>query len=345
MPSVRAAVGQWNTRNPDALIDFLKGWADLVPAGIMQNIRDLIILPRLQTEVSQWDPMTDPVPIHAWLHPWLEVVGGQLDIVYPTIRQKLSAALSKWHPSDKSARLILTPWRDVFDRASLQAFLIKNIVPKLEECLQTMSIDPSNQSMDAWRWFSDWKDFLSPASVAALLDRHFFPRWLKVLASWLNHSPDYNEVTSWYQGWKRELAALPELMAHQQVQACLRQAVEMMNNAVSGGAPMSMQPGAFESMRYLASTEGAPAAPPPPPPMMPNYVQEQQIPQTFKELLAKKCSDRGILFMPIPNRTYEGKQVYKCGNVVVYLDRTTVFVNRGGMWLHTPMDELLAKAL
>ncbi len=73
MPSVRAAVTQWNTRNPDALIDFLKGWSDLVPVRIMQNIRDLIVLPRLQSEVAQWDPMTDPVPLHSWLHPWLEV--------------------------------------------------------------------------------------------------------------------------------------------------------------------------------------------------------------------------------------------------------------------------------
>ncbi len=291
------------------------------------------------------------------------MIGRQLDIVYPTIRQKLSSALSKWHPSDKSARLILLPWKDVFDRASLQAFLLKNIVPKLGEALAAMVIDPSNQNIDAWRWFVDWKDFLSSATMSALLDKTFFPKWIKVLATWLNHSPNYSEVTTWYQGWKREFAAVPDLLAHQQVQAHLRQALEMMNNAVSGGTPMSMQPGAFESMRYLASSEGAsfpsssvatPPAPPPPsinpPPASRTGIryapqEEQQIPQTFKDLVAKKCSERGILFMPIPNRSYEGKQVYKCGNVMVYLDRTVIFVNRGGMWLHTPLDELLAKAL
>ncbi len=360
MPSVRSAVTQWNTRNPDVLIAFLKGWSDLVPARIMQNIRDLMVLPRLQSEVSQWDPMTDAVPLHSWLHPWLEVVGRQLDIVYPTIRQKLGAALSKWHPSDKSARLILLPWREVFDRGSMQAFLLKNIVPKLGECLAAMPIDPSNQNMESWRWFSDWSDLVSPAASAALLDKNFFPTWLKVLATWLNHSPNYGEVTTWYQGWKREFSAIPDLLQHQQVQAHLRLALEMMNNAVTGGSPMAMQPGAFESMRYLASSEAAslgpslPAAPPPPtipasaapgPSSSSAYGQEQNIPQTFKDLLAKKCADRGILFVPIPNRSYEGKQVYKCGNAMIYLDRTVIFVNRGGMWLHMPLDELLAKAL
>lgn len=118
MPSVRMAINLWNTRNPDALIEFLRGWADLIPANIMHNIRDLIVLPKLQSEVSQWDPLTDPVPIHSWLHPWLEILGEQLSIVYPTIRQKLSLALRQWSPSDKSARLILLPWKEVFEKVS-----------------------------------------------------------------------------------------------------------------------------------------------------------------------------------------------------------------------------------
>lgn len=86
----------------------------------MHNIRDLIVLPRLQSEVTQWDPMTDPIPIHSWLHPWLDVLGSQLEVVYPTIRHKLSSALTKWHPSDKSARLILLPWKDVFDKVKIR---------------------------------------------------------------------------------------------------------------------------------------------------------------------------------------------------------------------------------
>ena len=30
--------------------------------------------------------------------------------------------------------------------------------------------------------------------------------------------------------------------------------------------------------------------------------------------------------MPIPGRTYEAKQVYRCGKVVMYLDRNVVFM-------------------
>ena len=54
----------------------------MVPLKIMQNLRDLIILPKLQSDVTQWDPMTDPIPLHSWLHPWLEVVGNQLNMIF-----------------------------------------------------------------------------------------------------------------------------------------------------------------------------------------------------------------------------------------------------------------------
>lgn len=39
-------------------------------------------------------------------------------------------------------------------------------------------------------------------SLASLLDKIFFPKWLQVLTVWLNHSPDYEQVSKWYSGWK-----------------------------------------------------------------------------------------------------------------------------------------------
>ncbi len=126
--------------------------------------------------------------------------------------------------------------------------------------------------MDPWQWVTDWKDFLPSASLVALLEKHFFPKWLqvislfktfipnslfdrftKVLASWLNHSPNYTEVTSWYQGWKKEFYQVGDLLAHAQVKAFLNQALEMMNNAVTGNNPMAMQPGTNRSTTILAN--------------------------------------------------------------------------------------------
>lgn len=44
---------------------------------------------------------------------------------------------------------------------------------------------------------------LSVSNMTLILDKFFFPRWLQTLAMWLNHNPNYTQVTEWYSGWKR----------------------------------------------------------------------------------------------------------------------------------------------
>lgn len=88
-------------------------------------------------QVENWNPLTDTVPIHSWIHPWLPLMQARLEPLYSPIRNKLANALQKWHPSDSSAKLILQPWKDVFTPGSWEAFMVKNIVPKLGETGQT----------------------------------------------------------------------------------------------------------------------------------------------------------------------------------------------------------------
>lgn len=52
----------------------------------------------------------------------------------------------------------------------------------------------------------DWGDMLSVPNMTLILDKFFFPRWLQTLAMWLNHNPNYAQVTEWYSGWKRMLS-------------------------------------------------------------------------------------------------------------------------------------------
>lgn len=65
----------WNVRNADALIEVLEAWMPLLPQWMFQNILDQLVNPKLQMEVDRWNPLTDTVPIHAWLHPWLPLMG------------------------------------------------------------------------------------------------------------------------------------------------------------------------------------------------------------------------------------------------------------------------------
>lgn len=69
--------------------------------------------------------------------------------------------------------------------------------------------------LDAWNWVMDWSDMISIGSMTLILDKFFFPRWLQTLAMWLNHNPDYAQVTEWYSGWKgmisKELLTQPSI--------------------------------------------------------------------------------------------------------------------------------------
>ena len=102
------------------------------------------MIPRLQTELDAWNPVTDVVPVHSWIHPWLPLMGERLQPLYVTIRAKLANCLVNWDPTDRSAKLIIEPWRDVFAKGEMEAFLIKAICPKLKMALHLMPIDSSN---------------------------------------------------------------------------------------------------------------------------------------------------------------------------------------------------------
>lgn len=80
---------------------------------IMGGGETFFVVVQLCRAVEQWEPRTETVAVHAWLHPWLPYLGARMDQLYPTIRFKLSAALQQWHPSDQSALALLRPWHTV----------------------------------------------------------------------------------------------------------------------------------------------------------------------------------------------------------------------------------------
>ncbi|XP_022257419.1 tuftelin-interacting protein 11-like, partial [Limulus polyphemus] len=254
MPCLRTAIFSWIVRQCDPLIDLLENWLPLLPTWMTTNILEQMILPRLQKEVDTWDPLTDTMPIHSWIHPWLPLMGDRLEPLYAPIRHKLANALKNWHPSDCSAKLILEPWRKVFSLGTMQAFVVTNILPKLAMVLQNFIINPHQQHLDIWQWVMAWEDLLPVASLANLLQKHFFPQWLQVLCAWLNHNPNYDEVTKWYTGWKSMFSEA--LLNDPVIKDQFKKALDIMNRAVSATqGMMSFQPGARESVSYLTNVE------------------------------------------------------------------------------------------
>uniref|UniRef100_A0A224Z2P8 Tuftelin-interacting protein 11 n=1 Tax=Rhipicephalus zambeziensis TaxID=60191 RepID=A0A224Z2P8_9ACAR len=356
MPPVRQAILDWSPRDCDPLIELLETWMPLLPRWMLENILDQFVLIKLQTEVEAWNPLTDTMPIHSWLHPWLPLMGLRLEPLYPPIRLKLANALSAWHPSDGSAKLILEPWRGVFSQGTLEAFVVANILPKLALALQAMPINPHQQHLDVWQWVMAWEDLCPASSMATLLEKTFFPQWLQVLAGWLQHNPNYQEISKWYTGWKSLFS--DALLQQTSVREQFKVALDMMNRAVSGLPVVPPGPGAGQ--QAPPGLLGYRPAPPPPQHMpqeaaggRPEYSHMQTIrtsttpanaQMTFKELIEQRAQEKNLLFVPMAHRFQEGKQVYRLGHVMLYLDRNVIFVFNGKTWVPTSLQSLLDMA-
>lgn len=65
----------WNVRVCDPMVAVLDAWKDLLPSWMLTHVLEQLVFPKLQAEVSVWNPLTDTVPIHAWIHPWLPLMG------------------------------------------------------------------------------------------------------------------------------------------------------------------------------------------------------------------------------------------------------------------------------
>lgn len=338
MPFLRGAVQEWNCRHPEPLIVLIEEWMPLLPSWILDNILELVVLPKLTLEVEEWNSTEDTVPIHTWIHPWLALLGNRLNTqVYPIIRRKLGSALTRWHPADRTARRMIECWNKVFSEGEMQAFLLKNIVPKLIESLFQLEINPGHQDMEMWNRVYEWRHLLSAHVMADILDKHFFPKWMHRLMQWLNHSPNFDEVSRWYMGWKSVLDA--KLLAEPVVKEHFRKALEIMNRAVDGSSQPVPQP--MDQGNYHPMLERSQA--PPPQSRLENIDElvglvgfSSQIPQGFKDIVQNACEKRGILFMPMPNRYKEGKPVYKIGKQQAYFEGDLIVVsNRANSWFPT----------
>uniref|UniRef100_A0A0D6QRZ5 G-patch domain-containing protein n=1 Tax=Araucaria cunninghamii TaxID=56994 RepID=A0A0D6QRZ5_ARACU len=356
-PAVRiAATNSWEPRDPEPMLRFLETWEKLLPVSVLHNILENIVMPKLTAAVDSWDPRRETVPIHAWLHPWLPLLGNRMEPLYHPIRYKLGNVLHAWHASDASAYAILSPWKTVFDPASWEQLIVRFIVPKLMAVLQEFTIDPASQQLDQFYWVMAWASAIPIHHMVTMLEAGFFPKWQQVLYHWLCSNPDFDEVTQWFLGWKGLLP--PELLANERIRSQLNVGLEMMNQAVEG---MTVeQPGARENVSYLRVTEqrqfealqqqqAAPAA----------YAQQQTVtslgsgihmnnamgaPQlSLKEVIEAYAQEHDIQFLPKVGRMHDGLQVYGFGTVSVCLDsvKQQVFAQSGDRWVVASLEQLV----
>ncbi|CAO3644115.1 unnamed protein product [Mucor hiemalis] len=237
LSKVRSAINnQWDIHDPDPIIQLMEEWEPVLPRFIYENIIYQLILPKINRAVSDWNPRTDPIMIHSWIHPWFTTLKPwRLAELFTSIRHKLSIVLRQWHPSDESALHIISPWKNVWTPEQLENFTTKAIIPKLTLVLRNeFEVNPRDQKMEPFIWCLAWKDLISETVLGQLLQHEFFTKWHAVLQKWLlldiEHI-NYDQISDWYRWWRQVFDSYG-LDSNKVVRQELRKALDMMNKAL-----------------------------------------------------------------------------------------------------------------
>ncbi|PSS04603.1 Septin and tuftelin-interacting protein [Actinidia chinensis var. chinensis] len=349
-PAVRiSGTNSWQARDPEPMLRFLESWEKLLPPSVLQTILDNIVMPKLSAAVDSWDPRRETIPIHAWVHPWLPLLGQKLETFYHSIRNRLEGVLHAWHPSDMSAYYILSPWKTVFNPASWEQLMARFIVPKLLAVIHEFQINPTNQKLDQFYWVQTWATAIPIHHMIHLMDV-FFDKWQQVLYHWLCSNPNFEEVTQWYLGWKELLP--PELLANEHIRYRLNLGLDMMNQAVEGMEVV--QPGLRENMSYLRVLEQRKfeaqqkaAANARASTSLGSATQTEgmggEIEMSLKEVIEVHAQQNGLLFKPKPGRMQDGHQIYGFGKISIIIDSLNqkVFAQTEDRWSLVSLEQLL----
>lgn len=289
----------------------------------------LQVLSQLQIAVENWNPLTDAVPLHSWIHPWrLHMNGSLLEPLYQTIRGKLANALRQWDPRDSSALIILKPWFGVFSPGNWDGFMFKNIIPKLSRLMQTFVVDPSNQDLKDFNNLLSWQNLLPPQSLVTILDKYFFPQWLKALSMWLNNgNANFSEIADWYEGWNAMFP--PKLMENPFIVDRFNAARDMMSRAISENPLQNLQNN-IKQEDELSPIRGLGGA------------TVTGAPRNIKDIIQEKAEKSGILFLPIARNT-DGQALYQFGEkAIISIKKDVIFRKIGDSYVPISVGELFS---
>lgn len=348
-PAVRiSGTNTWQARDPEPMLRFLESWENILPSLVLKTILDNIVMPKISAAVDSWDPRRETIPIHSWVHPWLPLLGQRLEACYHTIRDRLESVLHAWHPSDMSAYYILSPWKTVFDAASWEKLMVRHIVPKLLTVMHEFQVNPANQKLDQFYWVRTWVSILPINHTVHLMDI-FFNKWQEVLYHWLCSSPNFEEISKWFLGWKELIP--PELHANERIRQRINHGLEMISQAIEGME--SVQPGLKENISYMRASEQRQFE------KTAAKAQERasgtlgsgsQVPgsgtgseMSLKEIIEVHAQLNGLLFKPKPGRMQDGHQIYGFGNISIIVDSLNqkIFAQVDEKWTSVSLDLLL----
>ena len=182
-------------------IDALEVWKQEIPIDTWEEIKKCIVL-RISLEIDVWDPSTDRIAIHTWIHPWLALI--DLSSLWSKLTNKLIISLQNWKPRDRSAKFLLYPWKPVLYK-EWNGLIIQNILPKLLFTLQELAITEDIKESKDIRYILEWVGLIPLEHLQIGFQKIFYPKWRTFLENMLENNEDIEKIAQWVEDWKKLL--------------------------------------------------------------------------------------------------------------------------------------------
>jgi tuftelin-interacting protein 11 len=209
----------------------------------------------------------------------------------------------------------------------MKALITQSILPRLVHHLRNVFVlNPQNQNILPIVQVFEWKDHIPLHLFGHLLEVEFFPVFHKCLWMWLS-SPgaNLNEITTWYSSWKN-LFGSHQLESVESVKQGFRTALDMMNQGASSTRPSQFVPSKPQQEKSFVD-DGA-------------YGD-----LSFKDFVELLCSEANIEFVPTMKRHSSGKDLYRLGKMLVYMEDGVLYIQDGkGGYTYTSIEDAIEKA-
>ena len=182
-------------------IDALEMWKTAIPEESFSVVTKTV-LAKIVKEVEMWDPHAEKIAIHTWVLPWLGLI--DLNPVYPKLIHKFELALDRWVAKDRSARLLLKPWKVVLCKF-WDDFVVMHVLPKLLFFLKSFQIPEQVKETKSMQCVLDWIGLVPFSHIVEGFKSIFYPKWRKTLEAMLARAEDTEKVYEWVVYWQKKI--------------------------------------------------------------------------------------------------------------------------------------------
>lgn len=343
-PRIRTAIGtSWDPTNSTAVLDLLNLWLNLLPKFLLDQMLDQLIIPRLAVGLNTWSPRRSRQQKSlSWLFLWLPILGDKVGELTEMMKRRFNVVLAQWKLKDGVVPEV-EEWREVLGTQEIDEILARHVLPKLASAMRTdLTIDPANQDLGIVETVLAWRYSFRLAVMGQLFKVSFFPKWLNLLYLWLTGSPNFEEISEWYEWWQSVFPA--DLRAEAGILKGFAKGIEMMNTTLELGAAALLPPRVGpelpmdhqDKIKEKSSTS-----------------RQAQVDVTdaveinFKDVVENWCAENDLLLLPLRKSHESGNSLFRITSsavggrgITVYLRGDIVMMEDKGRFLATSLGDV-----